>query len=81
MFYERFKDFYEIDDIIKKSPNNNKYYIDTVLINKVILKRRGLTCENIIDTGICTACNVDKMHSYRKERKSCGRNLSLMTIL
>ena len=69
MFYERFKKFKEIDEIIKKSESNSKYYIDTVLVNKLILRSRGLTAENIIDSKICTKCNSDKMHSYRVAKK------------
>lgn len=81
MFYEKFKAFDEIDSIIKKSENNNKYYIDTVLINKLILKSKGLSLENIIDSNICTKCNSDKMHSYRVAKEESGRNTSLMTIV
>lgn len=81
MFYEKFKEFKEIHEIIKKSESNNKYYIDTVLINKLILKRKGLSPENIIDSKICTKCNFDKMHSYRVKKEGAGRNSSIMTIL
>ena len=81
MFHEKFKSFEEIDDIIKKSKkNNNKYYIDTVLINKIILRKEGLKTENIIDSGICTACNLKKMHSYRKEKEVAGRNTAILTL-
>ena len=81
MFYERFKDFKEIDDIIKKCENNDKYYIDTVLINKIILRKEGLNVNNIIDSGICTKCNSYKMHSYREEKEIAGRNTALITLI
>lgn len=79
MFYERFKYFNEIDKIIKKS-KNNKYYIDTVLINKVILKREGLRNENIIDSKICTMCNSDVIHSYRSFGENSGRNTGIIVL-
>ena len=41
MFYEKFKNTIEIDEIIQKN-GNNKYYIDTVLINKILLNGEGL---------------------------------------
>lgn len=80
MFYEKFKDMDEIDKIIKKSKNNNKYYIDTVLINKVILNREGLRSENIIDSKICTKCNSDRLHSYRECKEKSGRNTGLIAL-
>lgn len=46
-----------------------KYMIDTVLINKILLKEVGLKEENIIDSGICSVCNSDKISSYRVEGK------------
>lgn len=80
MFYERFKGYREIEDIIKKS-ENNKYYIDTVLINKVILRKQGLREENIIDSGICTKCESSKMHSYRQDKEKTGRNTGIISLI
>lgn len=80
MFYEKFKNICDIDKIIKSAKSNNKYYIDTVLINKVILKREGLRVENIIDSKICTKCNSEKIHSYREEKDKSGRNTGLIAL-
>lgn len=80
MFYERFKSYREIEDIIKKS-ENNKYYIDTVLINKVILRKQGLETKNIIDSGICTKCNSGKFHSYRESKEIAGRNTGIIALI
>lgn len=79
MFYERFKDTGRIDEIIQKS-RNNKYYIDTVLINKIILSGEGLREENIIDSNICTKCNSSKLHSYRQDKELSGRNTGIITL-
>ena len=81
MFFEKFKDFDNIYDIIKKSLINGKYYIDTVLINKIILRKEGIKDENIIESGICTKCNSKKLHSYRDKKEQSGRNASLIAIL
>ena len=70
----------EINDIIKKDNERNKYYIDTVLINKCILKKLGLIEENIIDSNICTVCNSNLLHSYRKAGENSGRNMAIIEI-
>lgn len=80
MFYKKFRRIGKIEKAIKKSKDNNKYYIDTVLINRIILKEEGLVEENIIDSKICTKCNADKLHSYRKEKDASGRNTGVITL-
>lgn len=77
MFYKKFKYTGIIDKIIQKSLNN-KYYIDTSMINRVILELEGLKRENIIDSMICTKCNSSKMHSYREDKELSGRNTALI---
>ena len=79
-FYHKFKNLEEIDEVIQKSGDNNKYYIDTVIINKVILKKEGLKENNIIDNEICTKCNSDKLHSYRVEKDKAGRNTGMILL-
>jgi len=79
MFYEKFKNTIEIDEIIQKN-GNNKYYIDTVLINKILLNGEGLKEKNIIDSDICTKCNSDKLHSYRQDKEVSGRNTGLIML-
>ena len=49
MFYDKFKDICKGNKIIKEAMEINKYYIDTVLINKIILRKEGIREENIID--------------------------------
>lgn len=81
LFYKEFSYTNRIDDIIQKGnviDNKQKYNVDTVLINKVILQEIGLRLENIIDSKICTACNSDIMHSYRVNGKSAGRNTAII---
>lgn len=80
MFYKKFKNTGRIEEIIKKSHNNNKYYIDTGLVNRLILKEEGMRDENIIDSMICTKCNSEKLHSYRDEGEFSGRNTALIAL-
>lgn len=80
MFEKKFEKTGRLDEIIKKSPNNNKYHIDTTLANRIILKEEGLRDENIIDSMICTKCNSDKLHSYREDKEYSGRNTAIITL-
>lgn len=79
LFEEEFKDLNLEEIIINKEPNKS-WYIDTVLINKIILERKGLKQENIIDSNICTVCNKDLMHSYRAEKELYNVNTALIEI-
>ena len=72
LFYEKFKNLKEIDTIIEEVKPNEKWHIDTVLINTIILKQQGLKEENIIDSKICSVCNSNLIHSYRAEGEGYG---------
>ena len=77
LFKEEFTYTGKIDRIIEKGrvyENIQKYNIDTVMINKIILEEVGLKKENILDSGICTVCNSKEFHSYRADGKCSGRN-------
>ena len=80
IFYNTFKYMKNIDKIIEFNKNTNSYFIDTVEINKELLKGEGILKENIVDSGICTYCNSNIIHSYRKEGKEAGRNTTLICI-
>ena len=81
-FEEEFKDLGKenLEVIIEKQDNKEKWNIDTVLINKIILKRLGLKDENIIDSGICSVCNSDLIHSFRVEKQGYGLETALIEI-
>ncbi len=78
MFNNEFRDLENLNEIIEKK--GQKWYIDTVLINKTILKKCGLVDENVIDSGICSVCNKDIIHSYRAEGKKYGLSTAIITI-
>ena len=74
------KEFKNLKGYICETIPNKKWNIDTVLINKEILKRAGLKEENIIDSGICSVCNSEIIHSYRAHGKACGLATSIIEI-
>lgn len=67
------------NDIISEG-YNGKYYIDTSLINRLLLQEKGVLPENIVDSGLCTVCNSNEMHSYRVEGENYGGNLSIISL-
>lgn len=80
LFYNEFKELKDIENIITKKENEDKWLIDTVKINQIILEEIGLKKENIIDSGICSVCNSSKIHSYRAEKEGYGLNTALIEI-
>lgn len=80
MFEHEFKDLEELDKIIEEKVPNKKWNIDTILINKKILEKQGLKKENIIDSGICSVCNSNLIHSYRVEKQGYGLNTALIEL-
>ncbi len=82
IFEKEFQDLGEenLKEIIEEKIPNNKWNIDTVLINKIILEKRGLRKENIIDSKICTMCNPEILHSYRVEKENYGLNTALIEL-
>jgi len=80
MFFIEFQNLKEISDIIEPNTSNTKWYIDTVLINKIILMEAGLKPQNIIDSGICSVCNSNIIHSYRVEKKGYGLETAVIQI-
>ena len=80
IFYNEFKYMKNIDDIIKYNQETKSYFIDTVEINKNLLQEEGILQENIIDSKVCTFCNSNIIHSYRKEGEFSGRNTALICL-
>ena len=82
LFEEEFKDLNigKNTDIMEKQKDKEKWNIDTVLINKIILEKAGLKTENIIDSGLCSVCNKDLIHSFRVEKQGYGLNTALIAL-
>ena len=82
MFENEYKDLKndQLCDIIQEKIPNEKWNIDTVLINKIILQKAGLKEENIVDSGICSVCHSDLIHSFRVEKQGYGLNAAFIKI-
>ena len=79
LFYKQFNKLGNVESFITK--NAEKWNIDTVLINKILLKQMGILEENIEDCNICSVCNKDLIHSYRAEGSSYGLETALISII
>lgn len=79
-FKEQFSDIDEYMTLGDIKENKQKYFIDTVAINKKVMIDLGLLDENIISSDICTKCHSDLYHSYRADGQISGRNLSLICL-
>ena len=75
-----FKYMNNIDEIIETGKKQGKYYINTVEINKNLMKEAGILEENIIDCEVCSLCNSETIHSYRKNGKKAGRNTAILCL-
>lgn len=78
-FYDVFKDICK-EQFIIKAENKQKYYIDTVYLNKQMLMKAGIPEQNIIDSNICTVCNNKILHSYRVEKENSGRSTAIISL-
>ncbi len=78
-YYNEFKNIGDIDKIIVKI-SEDTWSIDTVLINKILLKNAGILEENIVDSGICSVCNSDLIHSYRVEKEGYGLSTAIIEL-
>lgn len=77
MFYEKFSFLEDINKFMLNGFEENKFYIDTVGINNCLLVQKGVRKENIYDSGICSMCHDDMIHSYRSE----GKEFKLATAI
>lgn len=71
----------QLTDFIEEKTENTKWNIDTVLINKILLQKEGLKPENIIDSGICSVCHSDIIHSYRIEKKNYNTETAIIELI
>ena len=78
---EEFNDI-DIDQLIIKGEyeDEQKFFIDTIEINRQLLINLGIKEENIYISDLCSVCNSDFIHSYRKDKPSDGRNITLIAI-
>jgi len=73
---KEFKDLFACGLIEK----DNRYYLDLAQVNKGQLLSSGVKADRVFDARICTFCQNTQFFSYRKERESCGRMLSVIML-
>lgn len=57
-----------------------KYRIDTTKLIIEMLEKAGVRRENIVDSGLCTVCCANNIHSYRAEKEKAGRNMAIIML-
>ena len=68
--------FGEFDTFVDRS--KSKPHIDLVALTTSLLRNKGFTAQNIVDSGLCTRCEGSIFHSYRRDGKGGGRNLAIV---
>jgi len=69
------------DTVSGYDEKHEKYMLDLPYINMQQLLQVGLMESNIEMSGICTACEVDRFFSYRKEQGCSGRFMSMIGLI
>ncbi|OPJ56869.1 laccase domain protein [Alkalithermobacter paradoxus] len=58
-----------------------RYFLDLWSINEHVLYASGIKIDNIIHSNMCTCCNDELFHSYRKDDKTSKRMGFLLQIV
>lgn len=80
MFDNNFTDIEEFIRLGEIKDGKQKYYIDTIGINKRELINLGILEENIYLSNVCTKCSSDTYYSYRVQGQDSGRNVTLVCM-
>lgn len=80
MFTNNFDDIEEFIKLGEVRDGKQKYYIDTIGINKRELINLGILKENIYLSNVCTKCSSDTYYSYRVQGQDSGRNVTLVCM-
>ena len=79
-FMDICKNYNVIEETNMHNEKGKQYRIDTTLINKIMLKEKGILEENIFDCNLCTVCNKDMFHSRRVEGINYEVNTGIMYL-
>jgi copper oxidase (laccase) domain-containing protein len=69
------------DLIVQLSPCIRPPHYEIDFAAKIIEQVRNHGVEKIYDSGVCTACQLDRYYSYRAEKGRTGRMLALLGLL
>ena len=59
---------------------NGKYQLDLKAFNKELIKKEGVPEENIDLCSLCTKCEEEYFHSYRRQGDKAGRNAGFIVL-
>ncbi len=76
-FQDFFPKFYDADPVKGESP---KGHVDLAAALKAELITEGIEPEHIHDCGYCTSCRNESFFSYRKEKETPERILSVIAL-
>ena len=68
------------DMIIQLSPCIRPPHYEVDFAGEIVQQCRALGVREIHDSGVCTACDLDRYYSYRAEKGKTGRMLALFGI-
>ena len=68
------------DMIVQLSPCIRPPHYETDFAAEIIRQCRSKGVSQIHDSGLCTACDVDRYYSYRAEKGKTGRMLALLGL-
>lgn len=65
---------------ITPANGRRQWRFDLARANRLLLERAGIPAAQIEDTGICTACNVERFPSHRAQQGQAGRFAALISL-
>lgn len=71
----------KLEQIIEEKIAGEKWTINLVEANKVILQELGILQENIVDSGVCSVCHSDIIHSCRADSKEFNLNTAIISLI
>jgi len=66
--------------IVQLSPCIRPPHYEIDFASEIIRQCRALGVKEIHDSGVCTACDLDRYYSYRAEKGKTGRMLALLGL-
>ncbi len=71
---------YDLEKLLVEAKKPEKKMFDLHGLIRKILLEAGVSDDNIEEIGLCTCCNPELFHSYRRDGEKAGRMLSLIGI-
>ena len=68
------------DLIVELSPCIRPPHYEIDFAAKILEQLRAAGVQQIHDSGVCTACDIDRYYSYRAEKGKTGRMLALLGL-